>query len=144
MNQNVMDVKDCYKNLVTKSSSYMLRRPKKFTKSPTNIWLAVHRTNNWWRFRKIVWPSQTIWTLTIKITGRLFISIDFLCSQKYLTINFTELLSRILCQMFRDNRYDLKIIDLYLQLLVNIKSMKPNWKKQTGLGGWIFIFQSSH
>ena len=42
------------------------------------ISLAVHRTNNWWRFRKNVWPSepsmrnrftkcasQNIWTLTI-------------------------------------------------------------------------------
>ena len=23
---------------------------------------AVHRTNNWWKFRKILWPSQNIWT----------------------------------------------------------------------------------
>ena len=26
-------------------------------------WAFVHRTNNWWRFRKILWPSQNIWTL---------------------------------------------------------------------------------
>ena len=25
--------------------------------------MAVHRTNNWWRFRKILWPSQNILTL---------------------------------------------------------------------------------
>ena len=29
-----------------------------FRKSPPIIWLAVHRTNNCWRFRKILWPSQ--------------------------------------------------------------------------------------
>ena len=27
--------------------------------------LAVHRTNNWWRFHKILWPSENIWTLMI-------------------------------------------------------------------------------
>ena len=40
----------------------------KFCKISTNyliIWLAVHRTNNWWRFRKVLWPSQNIWTLTV-------------------------------------------------------------------------------
>ena len=29
----------------------------------TILWLAVHRTRHWWRFRKILWPSQNIWTL---------------------------------------------------------------------------------
>ena len=28
-----------------------------FAKSPPIIWLAVHRTNNWWIFCKILWPS---------------------------------------------------------------------------------------
>ena len=37
---------------------------KNFMKSPSNIWLAVFRTNNWWRFRKILWPSQNIWILS--------------------------------------------------------------------------------
>ena len=27
------------------------------------FWLALHRTNVRWRFLKILWPSQTIWTL---------------------------------------------------------------------------------
>ena len=27
-------------------------------------WQYLHRTNNWWRFCKILWPSQNIWTLT--------------------------------------------------------------------------------
>ena len=34
-----------------------------FSKSPPIIWLAVHRTNNWWRSRKILWPSHNIRTL---------------------------------------------------------------------------------
>ena len=46
-------------------SSYILRRPQNFAKSPPIIWLAVHRTNNWWRFFKTLWPSQIIWTLTM-------------------------------------------------------------------------------
>ena len=28
-----------------------------------NIWLALHRTKVRWRFCKILWPSQNIWTL---------------------------------------------------------------------------------
>ena len=45
---------------------HILRRPQNLAKSPLIIWLAVHRTNNWWRFRKILWPSQNIWTLAPK------------------------------------------------------------------------------
>ena len=42
-------------------SSYILRRPQKFAKSPHIIWLAVHRTNNCWRIRKNLWPSQNMY-----------------------------------------------------------------------------------
>ena len=51
-------------------SSYILRRPQNFARSPPNIWLAVHRTNNWWWFHKIV-----LWTLTDHNLN----SFDFLC-----------------------------------------------------------------
>ena len=27
--------------------------------------MAVHRTYTWWRFRKILWPSQNIWNLLL-------------------------------------------------------------------------------
>ena len=40
-------------------------------KSPPIIWLAVHWTNNWWKFWKILWPSQNIWTLNFEIHMRL-------------------------------------------------------------------------
>ena len=53
----------CWRHNFDKSS-YILRRPQNFAKSPPVIWLAVHRTNNWWRFCKILRPSQNIWTLT--------------------------------------------------------------------------------
>ena len=36
---------------------------KKITKPPPINWLTLHRTNNWWRFCKILWLSQNIWTL---------------------------------------------------------------------------------
>ena len=36
---------------------------KIFAKSSPNFWLALHRTKVMWRFRKILWPSQNIWTL---------------------------------------------------------------------------------
>ena len=37
--------------------------PQNFSKSPPYFWLALYRTNVRWRFRKILWPSQNIWTL---------------------------------------------------------------------------------
>ena len=44
----VKDIQIIFLN--TGSSSYILRRPQNFVKSSPIIWLAVHRTNNWWRF----------------------------------------------------------------------------------------------
>ena len=44
-------------------SSYILRRPENFAKSSPYFWLALHRTKVRERFRKILWPSQSIWTL---------------------------------------------------------------------------------
>ena len=37
---------------------------EKVTKSSPYFWLALHRTKVRWRFRKILWPSQNIWTLS--------------------------------------------------------------------------------
>ena len=42
---------------------YFLRRPKNFAKSLHYFWLALDRAKVMWRFRKILWPSQNIWTL---------------------------------------------------------------------------------
>ena len=36
----------------------------KFCKFPPLIGPLLHRTILWWRFRKNVWPSQNIWTLS--------------------------------------------------------------------------------
>ena len=44
-------------------SSYILRRPQNFAKSSLYFWLELHRTKVRGRFRKILWPSQNIWTL---------------------------------------------------------------------------------
>ena len=44
-------------------SLYILRRTQNFAKSSPYFWLALHRTKVRWRFRKILWPSQNIWTL---------------------------------------------------------------------------------
>ena len=38
-----------------------MRRPQTFAKSSPYFWL--HRTKVRWRFGKILWPSQNIWTL---------------------------------------------------------------------------------
>ena len=35
-----------------------------FAESSPHFWLALHRTKVRWIFRKILWPSQNIWTLT--------------------------------------------------------------------------------
>ena len=48
----------------------MLRRPQNFAQSSPYFWLALHRTKVRWRFRKILWPSQNIWTLlTVQIVA---------------------------------------------------------------------------
>ena len=46
-------------------SSYILRRPQNFAKSPPYFCLQYIQTKVRWRFCKILWPSQNIWTLTI-------------------------------------------------------------------------------
>ena len=38
-------------------------------KSPPYFWLALHWTKVRWRFRKILWPSQNIWTLLIFVNS---------------------------------------------------------------------------
>ena len=43
---------------------YILRRLQNFVKSLWYIWPLLHRTNPWWRFRKHLWPSHNVWTLT--------------------------------------------------------------------------------
>ena len=39
----------------------------KFCEIPTNWFICPMycQSNNWWRFLKILWPSQNIWTLTV-------------------------------------------------------------------------------
>ena len=39
----------------------------KFVKSPPFFWLVIHRTKVRWRFRKILWPSENIWTLMFSL-----------------------------------------------------------------------------
>ena len=48
--------KNCFKTNPTFFSN-------NFAKSSPYFWLALHRTRLMWRFRKILWPSQNIWTL---------------------------------------------------------------------------------
>ena len=43
---------------------YILRRPQNFAKSSPNFWLQyIIRSKVRWKFRKILGPSQNIWTL---------------------------------------------------------------------------------
>ena len=41
------------RHVMSFKSSYVLRRPQNFAKSPPYFWLALHRTKVRWRFRKI-------------------------------------------------------------------------------------------
>ena len=43
-------------------SSCILRRPQNFAKSSPYFWLALNRTKVKWRFCKVLWSSQNIWT----------------------------------------------------------------------------------
>ena len=40
-----------------------MRRPQNFAKSSPYFWLSLHSLKGRWRFRKILLPSQNIWTL---------------------------------------------------------------------------------
>ena len=61
----------------TRKSSYILRRPQNFAKSPPYFWLQYIQSKVKWRFLKILWPSQNIWTLTPK-------NILYLCQKQRL------------------------------------------------------------
>ena len=61
--KSVRFLKKCLHDLHFKLSSYILRRPQNFAKSPPCFWLALHRTKVRWKFCKILWPSQNVWTL---------------------------------------------------------------------------------
>ena len=60
--------------IVCKVHTYILRRPQNFVKSPPIICPMYCQSNNWWRYRKILLPSQNIWTLksTSKQSGIFF------------------------------------------------------------------------
>ena len=46
-------------------SSHILRRPQNFAKFPPYFCLQYIQTKGRWRFRKILWPSQNVWTLLL-------------------------------------------------------------------------------
>ena len=43
---------------------YSLLRPQNLAKFSSYFWLALNRTKVRWRFRKILWLSQNIWTFS--------------------------------------------------------------------------------
>ena len=49
---------------------YYLRRPHNFAKSPPYFCLQYIQSKERWRFLKILWPSQNIWTLVCDIHYR--------------------------------------------------------------------------
>ena len=52
-----------------------MRRPQKFAKSSPYFWLQYIQSKVRGRFRKILWPSQNIWTLTVKYLVCFFLQI---------------------------------------------------------------------
>ena len=56
--------------VLSQSASYLhqddIRLFLRFTESPPIICPMYCQSNNWWRFRKILWPSRNIWTLQWK------------------------------------------------------------------------------
>ena len=82
---------DARKNLVYNNcdTSYwyslcILRRPQNFEKSPPYFCLQYIQTKLRWKFRKILWPSQNIWTLLITICRR-YKTENPSCSGNFLT-----------------------------------------------------------
>ena len=64
-------------------SSYILRRPQNFAKSSPYFWLHYIQSKVRGRFRKVLWPSQNIWTLIWRktLTGQaVFLELTLLAS----------------------------------------------------------------
>ena len=100
----------------------ILRRPQNFAKSQPIIWLEVHRTNNWWRFRQIVWPSQNVWTLK-RLTFVLQAVVFWKTTQVDIISQCTTQAGPIPCGKMAANR--LKAITL---AVIELKCHK-NWKR---------------
>ena len=62
--KNIAQITTETDTLIGKVHIVILRRPQNFVKSSPCYWLALHRTKVRWRFRKILWPSQNMWTLS--------------------------------------------------------------------------------
>ena len=60
------------------------------------------QSNNWWRFRKILWPSQNIWTLsqetgTLGLAGLYYASTENLADSSWIACNaqWEEIISEV-------------------------------------------------
>ena len=63
----------------TKLKFIYSEKATKFGKSPPIICPMYCQSNNWWRFRKILWPSQNIWTLAYQKSDIPLFWYSFLC-----------------------------------------------------------------
>ena len=75
---------------------FIYLRPHNFTKSPPYLCLYVLQTKVRWRFRKILWPSQNIQTLTIIIQKYL----SPLCQRKYIVYTILILQQIVIFRSF--------------------------------------------
>ena len=73
---------ECYQSISRNLHITLLRRPQNFVKSSPNFWLALHRTKVRWRFCKILWPSQNVWTLISQFLAG-FCYVKPLCAAAY-------------------------------------------------------------
>ena len=90
-----------------------MRRLQNFGKHSPCIWLALRRTEVRWRFHKILWPSQNIWTLkgdkisksnfdfpTIFTNKQNYCAQTFITYTKYRKFNSFEILPPLMREIF--------------------------------------------
>ena len=71
-----------YVSTICKVHIPTLKRPQNFAKSPSYFCLYVLQTNVRWRFRKTLWPSQNIQTLTLVLLFICFGELKWVPSEK--------------------------------------------------------------
>ena len=108
-----------------------MRRPQNFAKSSPYFWLHVQYSEVRWRFCKILWPSQKIWTLKkLKIHSKLDINQSklTLCSCHSGDISYLRT-DYIVCSIHRTYLLSISDIFTFPHTFVIISSPFPTKRK---------------
>ena len=114
----------------------ILRRLQNFAKYPQVICPIYCQSDNWWRFRKILWPFQNVWTLH-RVIGSL--DVRSLCVKVY---RLSHLLLPQEFHLFYSIQVFYNSYEIMCVFLTNINSRKLHLLKWRGYSFKRFHFTS--